>query len=718
MVDLLKKIKCGDRLCIVFMTLLLLNGSCNHPDETNTTYKAWREYLGGPHRNHYSSLQQVNRSNVSRLKVAWIYCTHDKGAMETNPIIIGDTLYGMTAGGQPFAINAATGKEYWQRKGTKFNGLSISRGLAYWAKGKDKRILFTHGHWLYALDATTGEVIPSFGHAGRTSLKTGLLKAAQNKMVISTSPGTVYKDLIIMPLRVSEGIGAAKGYIQAFNVKTGKLAWVFHTIPWPGEYGYNTWPKNAYKDPNIGGANCWTGMAIDRKRGIVYVPTGSPAYDFYGGNRIGKNFFANTLLALDARTGDRIWSFQFVHHDILDRDLPAPPNLLTITHHGKKVDAVAQITKYGYIFLFDRETGEPLFQIKERPVSQSHIPGEQSWPTQPFPIQPKPFARQTLTPKDINPYAEDREELVKILHKSQSKGPFTPLSKQETIVIPGLNGGGEWGGAAADPDGILYINSSDIPYLMELEPKPSKEIRRHLGMGHRLFNVNCSRCHGENRQGHPNSGIPSLANIKDRRSKEFVTNVISNGRGRMPSFNSELSGKEKEAIVAFLFGEKKQTLDLDSEAGRKQFGADNLEIPYKISGYTRFLTKNGYPAICPPWGSLSAINLNTGKYIWKVTLGTHPELEAKGIPKTGSQNFGGPLVTAGNLLFIAATPDAIFKAYDKTNGKLLWKTKLPAAGFATPATYQVDGKQYVVIACGGGSKLDAPKGMWYVAYSL
>ncbi|HYW33876.1 MAG TPA: PQQ-binding-like beta-propeller repeat protein [Balneolaceae bacterium] len=683
----------------------------------NAADKTWHSYLGGPHRNHYSSLNQINTANVKKLKVAWTYSTQDTGEMETNPIIIGDTLYGMTAGAEPFAINAATGKKYWQRKGKKANDLNTSRGLAYWSKGRDHRILFTHGQWLYALNTETGKTIPSFGDSGRVSLKTGLDESAGDKMVSSTTPGTIYKNLIIMPLRVSESAGAAKGYIQAFNVKTGKLAWVFHTVPRPGKYGYSTWPKNAYKNPNIGGVNCWTGMAIDRKRGIVYVPTGSPAFDFYGGNRKGRDLFSSSLLALNAKTGKRIWDFQFVHHDILDRDLPAPPNLLTVTHNGKRIPAVAQITKYGYIYLFNRVTGKPLFPIKEKSVPPSPLSGEQTWPTQPLPVKPAPFARHTLTKNDINPYAKNRKELEKIFRHSRYNGPFTPLGEQSTIVFPGFDGGGEWGGAAADPSGILYVNSNQIAWCTNLAPTDSEKKMIHLSLGHRLFNENCSRCHGADLKGHPKSGFPSLANIRKHYSKEFVTNVISNGRGMMPSFDQKLSSKQKQAIVAFLFGEMQKKTTKVKVARSKQSEKEKPTVPYKFMGYNKFLTEDGYPAIRPPWGTLDAINLNTGKYVWKDTLGTHPKLAAKGIPKTGSQNYGGPLVTAGNLLFIAATPDAMFKAFDKRNGKLLWMTRLPAAGFATPSTYEVNGKQYVVIAC-GGTKLGTPGGQSYVAFTL
>lgn len=675
----------------------------------------WNEYLGGPDRNHYSTLDQVNTSNVSKLKMAWEYHTLDTGQIQCNPIIVDGILYAMTAATQPFAIDAATGGERWRVRnegGDKFN---TSRGLVFWQDGKDKRILYSNGPWLYALDANTGKAIDGFGEHGRASLKAGLGATAAKKMVISNTPGTVFGDLIIMPLRVSEGADASLGHIQAFNIKTGKLAWVFRTIPLPGEYGYATWPKNTYRNTEVGAANNWSGMAIDKKRGILYVPTGSAAYDFYGGNRKGTNLFANCLLALNAKTGKRIWHFQFVHHDILDRDPPAPPNLVTIMRNGKRIDAVVQVTKQGWVFVFDRVTGAPLFPVTERKVPLSDVPGEQSWPTQPLPAMPAPYARQTFTQNDVNPYAENLEELKETLSKSRSQGPFTPLSKQGSIVYPGLDGGAEWGGAAADPQGILYVNSNEMAWRISIGASATEQQLEGLSSGHRLYVNNCVSCHGAERKGNPNSGFPSLLAIGSRRDRAYTLHVITHGKGMMPAF-SKFSAVDKQALIAFLYGDEKQEPGLTKDP-RISKPRQVSKVSYKISGYSKFLDKNGYPAIRPPWGTLNAIDLNTGKYIWKITFGEYPELAAKGIPQTGSESYGGPVVTAGNLLFIAGTKDKKFRAYDKRNGKLLWETMLPAAGFATPSTYEVNGKQYIVVAC-GGTKLGAAPGDSYVAFAL
>lgn len=697
----------------IIMVLAILSVGCGEEVETLSSDQEWTEYLGGPDRNHYSSLEQIDPSNVGQLKMAWEYHTGTSGQIQCNPIIVDGTLYGMTATTQPFAINAATGEEYWKKESEGLDKFSTSRGLVYWAKGNDKRILYTNGEWLYAVDAKTGNAIPTFGKDGRTSLKTGLGETAQKKMVISNTPGTVYKNLIIMPLRVSEGSDAALGHIQAFNIETGALAWVFHTIPEPGEPGYGTWPQESYRNTEVGGANNWAGMAIDRERGIVYAPTGSAAYDFYGSKRKGSNLFANTLLALDAATGERIWHYQLVHHDILDRDPPAPPNLVTVTHNGEQIDAVAQVTKQGFVFVFDRETGEPLFPIEERPVPASEIPGEHSWPTQPFPTKPAPFARQSLTEDDLSPYVENKEELIGILNDNRSEGPFTPLSTGGTLVYPGLDGGAEWGGAAADPEGVLYINSNEMAWQIGLGPTASEEALENLTAGERLYTLNCATCHGAELQGNPESGLPALSDVATRLGQQEVATIITNGKGMMPAF-SKFSDGDKEALLSFLYKLEGESV---KESGLKQTPDGKGSVSYEINSFGKFLDSNGYPGIRPPWGTLNAINLNTGEYVWKVPYGEYPELTAKGYGITGAESYGGPVVTASGLLFIAGTKDGKFRVYDKNNGDLLWETKLPAAAFATPSTYMVNGKQYVVVAC-GGTKLDADEGDSYVAFAL
>ncbi len=698
----------GALLCSLGMTAWLTG---REPDPATE----WPEYLGGPDRNHYSTLRQINTDNVSQLKPVWEFHTGDSGQVQCNSIIVGGVLYGVTASNQLFALDAATGKERWRfAESGGASSLSTNRGVVYWRSSKPgdttpARILYAYGSSLYAINTSTGKPISDFGTDGHTSLKSGLGPTAEDKFVISNTPGTLFEDLIVMPLRLSEGADAAPGAIQAFNVRTGKLAWVFHTIPRPGEYGYESWPKNAYKNTDVGGANCWAGMSVDRKRGILYVPTGSAAFDFYGGNRAGKNLFANCLIALDARTGKRLWHQQLVHHDIWDRDLPAPPNLLTVKQNGKPVDAVAQVTKQGYVYLFDRVTGKPLFPIQEVPMPKSALPEETTWPTQPIPTKPKPFARQTLTEADINPYSDDRDSLLAQFRRAR-KGAYVPLSLTPTLVLPGADGGAEWGGAAVDPDGILYVNANEMAWLFSLRPTPKADELAQLSPGHRLYTINCQTCHGPERKGNVASGYPSLVAIGQRRDRAYVSNLIGHGKGMMPGFPT-LSAGEKQALLAFLFGDEK------SEATPVAAGQQEPYVPYKFNGYNKFLDSKGYAGIKPPWGTLTAIDLNTGEHRWQLPLGELPELTAKGIPPTGTENYGGPVVTAGGVLFIAATKDGMFRAFDKKTGKLLWQTALPAAGFATPSTYAVNGKQYVVVAC-GGTKLGTKKGDSYVAFAL
>lgn len=676
-------------------------------DEKDTD---WPEYLGGPDRNHYSPLTQINADNVGRLAVAWTYSAPDSGQMQTSPIMVDGLVYGVTSTVQAFALDAKTGKEVWRFGDPLKSWASTSRGVTYWQDGSDRRILYTVGPNLWALDAKTGKPVQSFGDGGKVDLHTGLPAAAKDKFIISNTPGTLFGDLIIMPVRLSEEADAAPGDIRAFNVRTGKLAWSFHTIPYPGEPGYETWPKEAYKNTDVGAANNWSGMAVDRKRGIVFVPTGSASYDFYGGNRRGQNLYANCLLALDAQTGKRLWHYQFIHHDVWDRDIPAPPNLVTLNHNGKRVDAVAQVTKQGYVFVFDRVTGKPLFPINEVAAPKSTIPGEVTWPTQPLPSKPAPYARQvnTLTENDISPYAENRDSLVARFRKYR-KELFAAPSREGTIIYPGFDGGAEWGGAAADPEGILYVNSNEMAWILTMVDTPKQDALAHLPTGERIYTTTCTPCHGADRKGNAKSGYPSLVDIGRRRDRAAVTQVISNGKGMMPGFTT-LTADEKQALVAFLFGEEKKEVT-SAVASKKPW------LPYRSTGYNKFLDSQGLPAIAPPWGTLNAINLNTGDYLWKIPFGEVQALKDKGIPTTGTENYGGPVITASGLLFIGATKDGKFRAFDKKTGKLLWETKLPAAAFATPVTYQIGGKQYVVIAC-GGQKLGTPKGNQYVAFAL
>ena len=668
----------------------------------------WDSYLGGDDRNHYSELTQINAGNVNQLKIAWQYGTSDSGQMQVNPLIIDGVLYGVTPTLQAFALDAKTGKELWVFGEKLNNWASTSRGVAFWTDGKEKRILHTIGSHLYALDANSGKAILSFGDSGKIDLHDGLPEIAKNKFVISNTPGAIFDDLIVMPLRLSEGADAAPGDIRAFNVKTGKLAWTFHTIPYPNETGYKTFSPNAYKNENVGAANNWAGMAVDKKRGIIYVPTGSAAPDFYGGNRLGQNLYANCLLALNARTGKHLWHFQTTHHDMWDRDLPAPPNLITIKKNGKLIDAVAQVTKHGLVFVFDRVTGKPIFDVKEVAAPQSELNGEVAWKTQPVPIKPEPFARQAyeLTEKDISPFAENRAELISHLEKYNKKH-FAPPSKEGTVIFPGFDGGAEWGGAAADKDGIIYVNSNEMAWILTMAETPTDKSLANLSLGEKVYKISCAQCHGAERKGNPQSNFPSLINIGNKLNHAAITNIINNGRGMMPGMPL-LKTADKEAVVNFLLGLEKK------EVAAQTSNPKAAVTPYSSTGYNKFLDSKGHPAIAPPWGTLSAIDLNTGAYLWHIPFGDEPNFKEK---NTGTENYGGAVVTASGLLFIAATKDEKFRVFDTKTGKLLWQTTLPASAFATPATYSVEGKQYIVIAC-GGTKLGTKKGNQYVAFSL
>lgn len=688
---LAKSVSLATFFCLIIFGLATPGTSREAQDASD---RDWPAYGGGPEDIRYSTLTQINRSNVSQLQVAWNYDTLDgPGATETEPIVVHGVLFGVTPKHRIIALDAATGHLRW-----KFDsgiiGRGANRGVAYWASGDDERIFGTVQSYLYALDARTGAPIKTFGQDGRIDLRENLGRDPAKQSILMTSPGIIYKDLIIVGDRTPESLPAPPGDIRAYDVRSGAIRWIFHTIPHPGEYGYDTWPKNAWT--YSGAANNWTGMALDEERGIVYVPTGSAASDFYGADRIGNDLFANCLLALDASTGKRIWHFQGVKHDLWDRDFPSPPNLVTITRDGRRVDAVAQTTKQGWVYLFDRTNGQPLFPIEYKKYPPSTTPGEVAAQTQPLPTMPQPYARQLLTEDMLtNRTPEAHAWAVEQFRKLRSEGQFVPLSVgQDTVIFPGFDGGAEWGGSAFDPQtGLLYVNANDVAWTSRLVEN------RGGHSGRQAYLSNCGVCHGNSRAGAPPQ-IPSLVNIGAKSTADQIAALIRQGAGRMPSFPN-LSRPEVNAIIEYL---------LSGEDKELQPGEPSPVQPkYLFAGYHKFLDPDGYPAVAPPWGTLNAINLNTGEYAWKVPLGEYPELAANGMKDTGSENYGGPIVTAGGLVFIGATNfDQKFRAFDKDTGKLLWETTLPLAGNATPMTYMLHGVQYVVIYATGGY---GPKGL-------
>ena len=772
-------------------------------DKSNSKNTDWPVYGGQLAGDHYSPLAQINRSNVSKLKVAWTFDTGEKGGLQTSPLVIERVLYAYTPTQKVIALDAATGKLLWTFD-SGIKGTQPDRGLSWWTDGSESRLFAGVMNFLYALDPATGKPITSFGEGGRIDLRKDLRGDYREQSIALTSPGIVYKDLIIVGGRNPETHPAPPGDIRAFDVRTGALRWSFHTIPHPGELGYDTWPKDAWL--KSGAANNWAGISLDDKRGIVYVPTGSAVSDFYGADRVGDDLFADTLLALDAETGRRIWHFQGVHHDIWDRDFPSPPALLTVSHNGKRIDAVAQTTKQGWIYLFDRANGQPLFPISEKPYPASDVPGEVAARTQSLPEEPEPFGRQILTEDMLtNRTPEAHKFALERFKTFRSAGQFVPLSADKpTIVFPGFDGGAEWGGPAVDiKTGVIYVNANEMAWTGGLAENKSGG---SLGQG--TYEYLCASCHGDHREGSP-PAFPSLVGVEQRLSDKEIAGVIHSGKGRMPSFpivddatmtallqylktaetvsnkGPEQAGKQEMTSAAatshvadtddpvgarsyadhcaICHGDQREgnppsfpgLVGIGSRMSRAQVielihagksrmpafpklqdpelaallrylgvidgGATPVrdELRYRFTGYRKFLDQDGYPAISPPWGTLSAIDLNTGKYLWQIPFGEYPELAASGMKNTGSENYGGPIVTAGGLVFIGATCyDRKIHAYDSRTGKLLWEAVLPFAGVATPVTYMIDGKQFIVIAAGGGRDPKWPSGGDYVAFAL
>jgi quinoprotein glucose dehydrogenase len=670
-------------------------------------YTTWSDDEGSADSAQYSALTQINKSNVGQLEQVWFYPDGNNGyRYGFNPLIVDGVMYALGKDNATVALDAVTGKEIWVRDNGQPRGIT-NRGFNYWESKdrSDRRLLYAVNNRLQAVDARTGKLVTSFGDQGSVDLREGLGRDPKTvRFIQSGGPGRVFENLLILGSSTGEEYGSPPGDLRAYDVLTGKMVWIFHTVPHPGEFGYDTWPKDAWK--YVGGANDWGGMTIDEKRGIAYFPLGSPTYDFYGADRAGAGLFGDCLLALDARTGKYLWHFQAVHHDLWDYDLSTSPKLLTVRHDGKMVDIVAEAGKNGFLYVFDRVTGKPLWPIEERPVPQSDVAGERSWPTQPFPTAPPPFAQQSFTPDDVDPYVSDPAERAKIkqlLQSARNEGIFTPPGLRDTVEAPGNNGGANWGSGAVDPpNGVLYIETKNAPSMLKLEPNPPKRLMTGTPEteGRILYIQNCQACHTAELVGQP-PVVPSLIGVVARTSADHVRSTIQNGASPMPAFTS-LSEKEIDALVAFLADPSKAHVPPDLLAylamPRPQLPPPAPGAPpvRYWTGYGYMNSSEGLPANKPPWSTLTAYDLNKGTIKWQIPLGTVTELVAKGIQDTGSYwPRGGVAVTAGGLIFSGTISDATMRAYDKDTGKVLWEQVMPAGPEGIPAVFEVNGREYL-----------------------
>jgi quinoprotein glucose dehydrogenase len=692
-------------------TLILTSALIYHCKEKPSSYSRWETYRGTPDAKQYSDLNLIDTDNVHLLKPAWIYHTGDtnkRTTIECNPIIVGQRMYVTSPTLQLIALDAVTGKELWRFKpiGDEVGG-GINRGVTYWKDNGEEYIFFPAGIYLYAVNANTGKLIDHFGDHGKIDMRGHLGKDSSTISISLTTPGILYQDILIIGSATGEGYDASPGHIRAYDARTGAFKWIFHTIPQPGEYGYDTW--GWFKGENYGGTNNWGGMSMDEKKGIVYVSTGSPTYDFYGANRHGNNLFANCIIALDATNGKRLWHYQAVKHDIWDYDLPCAPTLATIPWQGKPLDILMQPTKMGELILLDRNTGLPLIKSDETPTPKSDVPGEQSYPTQSL-NQGIKLVKQRYDTNALTTVSDTaRAYALAQSRKYRFQGMYTPPSLIGTITQPGTRGGMEWGGLSFDPiHHMAYTNCNDFPMFFQLGKVRNKNENDKGEDGESIYLMNCAMCHGADLKGA--TGVPELTSIQKKYDPAGMKKIITKGKGLMPP-HSQFTNEALNALVKYLT----HFVDQKTEATNH---ADTLVSKYAMKGFKLFTDQEGFPASRPPWGTLNAVDIVTQKIKWSVPLGYYPKLKERGLEITGTQNFGGCVATAGGLIFIGATADELFRAFNVNTGKEVWSYKLPFGGYATPSVYEVNGREYIVIAAGGGNRNATPSGDVYIAFTL
>ncbi len=670
-------------------------------------YSTWSDFGGSVDTMQYSSLRQINKTNVSKLEPAWMHPVTGRGNFPFSPLIVDNFMYVIGDGPSVVALDATTGKQIWSHP---VSATPTSRGFNYWESRdrSDRRIIFSVDSYLQEVNALTGETVHTFGNDGLVNLREGLGRDVNNVGTVqSGSPGHVFENLIILGSAPGELYDSPPGDLRAYDVLTGKTVWTFHTVPHPGEFGYDTWPKDAWKYG--GGDNTWSEFAIDAKRGIAYFPLGSPTYDLYGADRIGADLFGDCLLALDARTGKLIWYFQDVHHDLWDYDLVAGPKLLTIRHNGKRIDVVAQAGKSGFLYVLNRETGKPIWPIEERPVPKSDVPGEQSWPTQPYPTRLPPFCAQTFGVDQIDPYLDDAEKarIRNIVVTARNEGIFTPPVVGRTqIEVPGAFGCANWGSTAGDPaTGMIYVRAWDGVDTRVLEER--QPASQGGSPGQALYSQTCAVCHGPDRTNH----LPAPAQV----DHDAIKAIVRSGKGEMPPIaESALSAQDLDTIIAYLANPRAGGARAAQTAQPGQPPRPARPRPVMAPpppGQTRywgpygnpFTASNGLPANSPPWSELVAYDLNEGVIKWRAPLGSIPALAAKGIKNTGTiRPRNGPVVTAGGLLFVGSNGDGYIHAFDKETGKILWETEIEGTPDGIPAVYEVGGREYVAFFGSGG----------------